>query len=107
MTQSGKRSSGRWRHMRYLRTSLTLEQLTSILQEKFNWPEFEIGTARGRKVASVDQDHMDVMITELPKRVDEYRFQIHLTISREEGMIGQALLKTWQQTLDQLDESPE
>jgi len=98
------RSPGRWRHVRYLRTSLTLEELTSLMQEKFGWSAFEIGVVRGRKVASFDQDHMDVLINELPERVDEYTFQIHLTLAREEGMLGQVLLERWEALLNELHE---
>ena len=73
-----KRSPGRWRHVRYLRTSLALEQLADILREKFKWPPFEIGSSQGRRVASVDMGNMDVLVTELPERADEYNFQVTL-----------------------------
>lgn len=102
-----KRNPGRWRHVRYLKTSLTLEQLGGVMQERFKWPDFEFGTNRGRRLASLDLGHLDVLITELPDRPEEYNFQIHLTLSREEGMIGQVLLERWQALLDQLDESEE
>lgn len=99
-----KRSPGRWRHVCYIRTGLSLELLTETLRERFKWPEFELGTQRRRRVASLDLEHLDVLITELPDREDEYNFQIHLTLSREEGMIGQVLLERWQDLLDELHE---
>jgi hypothetical protein len=104
VTKPSKRSPGRWRHVRYLKSGLTLERLTSIIQERFKWSEFEIGVVQGRKVASVDLENMDVLITELPNGDEEFNFQIHLTISREEGMMGQVLLERWQELLDELHE---
>lgn len=105
VTKPSKRSPGRWRHVRYLKSDLALERLTEIVQERFKWPEFEIGTVQGRRVASVDLENMDVLITELPEGDQEFNFLFHLTISREEGMVGQVLLERWQKVLDELQES--
>lgn len=99
-----KRSSGRWGYVRSIRSGLTLERLTAVMRGRFQWPGFEIATSRGRRVARLDLEHLGVLITELPERTEEYNFQIHLSLSREEGLIGHVLLERWQDLLNDLHE---